>query len=441
MGELIYSFASIASRCRNGVTSLKGMRLLADTLHPHGVPITWLVSPESARAAEAELTHWHHEHGDDVALAPPELSLTPADTKPDYRERVARLGRYREEIKKILPWTECIVGSGHTDPEIVRMCREVGIEGLWGLCWEQIDVDDITDRGCPWGSYYMHPEDRLRPAEGRSVLSFEWTARDLLKAFHSGHASLYSTDPNDVARSSLCSWEDIDYWKGLADNYIRNKRYNDHVFMVQQQESHETEIGEGWRCYTEEDIRESLVMMDLFIRHIKPHVVMKTLPEALRLYQECYDSTPSSYMLWEDTPAPRPNLDYNWNRCVGPWPKTFLYYDRDVQMVFVDGQVHPTCIRNYHRPWRYGEYYAEPQIPRAKLVRETRFSWRREVEISVTSPREMPYGMVLWKDYSLYQIGAAPGLVEGKMLPHELLFLRYNLKEGENRFTIELEGK
>lgn len=110
-------------------------------------------------------------------------------------------------------------------------------------------------------------------------------------------------------------------------------------------------------------------------------------------------------------------------------------------MMFVDGKVEPICVRNYHRPWRYGEYYAEPEIPRVQLVRETRFTWRRELEISITASKALPYGVALWKDYSLYQIGEAPGLLEGKILPHELLFLRYNLEEGENRFCIELLGK
>jgi hypothetical protein len=146
-------------------------------------------------------------------------------------------------------------------------------------------------------------------------------------------------------------------------------------------------------------------------------------------------------MLWDDIPTSPPNPDYVWNMCTGPWPRTFLYYDQGAQMVFIQGQVAPVCIRNYARPWAEGEYYAEPRIPRPMLVRDTRFKWRREIEISVTSPTAMPYGMALWNDYSLYQLGNAPGLVEGKILPRELLFLRYDLEAGENRFFVELTGK
>ena len=87
MGALIYSFASIASRYRNGKTALTGMTRLAETLHPHGVPITWLVSPDSARIAAKELTQWYETFGDDVAIAPPELSLSVVDPSPCLREK------------------------------------------------------------------------------------------------------------------------------------------------------------------------------------------------------------------------------------------------------------------------------------------------------------------------------------------------------------------
>jgi len=110
-------------------------------------------------------------------------------------------------------------------------------------------------------------------------------------------------------------------------------------------------------------------------------------------------------------------------------------------MMFVDGRVQPVCIRNYARPWDTTAYYSEPVIPVVRLVHNTQYGWRREVEILVDSPSPMPYGVVFWGDYSLYQIGDAPGLVEGKILPRELLFLRYELNAGENRFQVRLQGK
>ena len=168
---------------------------------------------------------------------------------------------------------------------------------------------------------------------------------------------------------------------------------------------------------------------------------MMTLPEAAKLYREHYEHTASSYMLWQDSPTLPYNADYAWSTPCGPWPKTFLYYDRGAQMMFIQGKVEPVCIRNYARPWRSGEYFCEPDIPYARLVHDTRFNWSREIEIVVNSPVSMPYGLALWNDYALYQIDEAPGLIEGKMMPRELLFLRYELGPGENRFRIKLQGK
>ena len=109
--------------------------------------------------------------------------------------------------------------------------------------------------------------------------------------------------------------------------------------------------------------------------------------------------------------------------------------------MFVEGKVEPVCIRNYGRPYAYGEFFAEPGIPRTRLVHDTRYGWSRDIEVIVKAPRPMPYGLALWGDYALYQIAEAPDLIEGKMMSRELLFLRYDLVQGENRLCIRLQGK
>jgi len=434
--NLIYMFAALAARITQGVAPLVGMRRLADLLHPHGVKITWHVSADSARIAKDDLTRWHEEAGDEVAVAVPE----PLTGKREEKKK--KLAAERDAIQKALPWADLsIAAGGHQDPEMVGILDELGFIGLWGFCWEQIEVDRITDRGCPWGFYYIDPKQRLRPAPGRGVIGMEWTARDLLKSFHSGNPCLYSTDPNDVARGGICSWEDIDYWKGMADNYLRNTRYNEYVFFLQHQEAHETECNEHFHCYTEEDIREANIMTEELVKHLKGSVQMMTLQEAAALYRERYEKTESSYMLWEDTPVRRPNPDYSWSTAWGPWPKTFLFFDRSAQMMFVEGKVEPVCIRNYSRELVPDEYFREASIPRVRLVANTRYHWDREIELKVVSPRDMPFGMALWEDFSLYQVADAPGLVEGKILSRELLFLRYDLRKGDNAFKVKLRGK
>ncbi len=437
MSELIYTFASLAARTAQGQTCLDGMRALAAILHPRGVPITWIVSPESADIAKETLTEWHLAHGDEAAVELPALEGTYSEKK-DYIE--AR----RERVRAAVPWAELSVAGGvHCDPDIVTLLEQTGFEGIWGFCWEQIEVDDITDRGCPWGFYFMHPEDRLCPAAQRSVAAVPWLSHDLLKTYHCGLAPVYTNDPNDVARAGICSWEDTAYWDAFADNYHRNTRYNESVFLLQHQEAHEMECNARNHCYTPEDIQEAGIMLGRHVDYLlrKPGVRVMSLPDAVRQYRSSHSKTPASYMLWEDAPVRRPNPDYTWNTGVGPWPKTFLYYDCGAQMVFVDGQVQPVCIRNYANPWNNEDFYRERSVPRPRLVRNTQFTWRREIEFTIESPKAMPYGLALWGDYSLYQIGDAPGLLEGKILPRELLFLRYDLQPGENRFLVSLEGK
>lgn len=437
MSELIYTFASLAARTADGKTCLDGMRALADIMHPRGVPVTWIVSPESAAIAADILTAWHIAHGDEVAVELPVLEGSYAEKEQFLKDR-------RAKVRQALPWAEAaIAGNVHCDPDIVKLLEAAGFEGVWGFCWEQIVVDDITDRGCPWGFFYMDPADRLKPAAHRSVVAVPWLSHDLLKTYHCGNAPVYTNDPNDVARASICAWEDTAYWDAFADNYHRNTRYNDAVFLLQHQEAHEMECNGRNHCYTSEDIREAAILMARHVDHLlaKPNVRVLSLPDAVRHYRTLNERTAPSFMLWQDTPTRRPNPDYTWNTCIGPWPRTFLYYDCGAQMMFIDGQVQPACIRNYAKSWDDKDYCREMHVPRPRLIRNTQYVWRREIEISVTSEKAMPYGFALWGDYSLYQIGEARGLVAGKILPRELLFLRYDLQPGENRFTVSLEGK
>lgn len=383
------------------------------------------------------MTQWHDVYGDEVAVDLPPLEGT-------YDEKLALITDLRNRVREALPWAEATVAGGvHCDADIVKLTEAAGFEGVWGFCWEQIEVDDITDRGCPWGFYFMDRDDRLRPATERSVVAVPWLSHDLLKTYHCGWAPLYNNDPNDMARSGVCSWEDAPYWDAFLDQYHRNTRYNETVFLLQHQEAHEMEANDRNHCYTEEDVREAAIMLEGHVDHLlrKPRVRVMSLPNAVRHYRAINAATAPSYMLWEDTPSPRPNPNYAWDVSPGPWPKTFLYYDCGAQMMFIDGQVRPVCIRNYGKAWDGVDYYRETHVPRPKLVHDTRFTWRREIEITVESPTAMPYGMALWGDYSLYQIGKAPGLVAGKILPRELLFLRYELQPGLNRFVVALEGK
>ncbi len=438
---MLFTFASTAARIEGDLTPLRGMGRLADVLHPHGVRITWLVSQASAEACANQLTGWHERFGDDVALAPAGMTGT-AD------ERAEAATAARTALRKRLPWTNADTAhGGHQDHATIQALEKAGFVGVFGLCWEQIEVDEITDRGCPWGFYYMDPEVRTAPSKSeRGILGMEWTARDLLKAFHSGNPCIYSTDVNDVSRAGVCSWRDIDYLRGMFDNYHANLRFNDLVLYQVHQEAHEMDATFG--CYSEEDVAEAEAMLDELAAYVVAHPSVRTatLSEAAAQYRERYDRTASSSMLWTDTPTPAYNLDYGRGTPRGPWPKTFLYYDTDCQMMFIDGKFEPVCVRNYRQRETSGaeamaSYFEEPQIPRVRLRSHARTSYGMDLHMTVEAPKAMPFGITIWEDLGPYLLDVAPGLIDHKLISQELLFLRYDVEAGSTEIEIHFKRK
>ncbi|MBK7497076.1 MAG: hypothetical protein IPI28_17390 [Candidatus Omnitrophica bacterium] len=446
MGRLIYMFTSLAERIVDNQPPLIGMERLADILHDYEVPITWLVSPESAAMCKKQLKEWDGKFGDEVAMTLPTnasgdsnsraLHLAGAKSKKDLL--AARL----LNLKKTLPWAEIsIAAGGHTDPEVAEILEDLGFQGLWGYCLEQIDVDDISDRGCPWGFFYIDPKQRLRPKrDGRGLVGMEWTARDLGKSIFSGNPTIYSTDPNDVARAGICRPEDPEYWFSLMDRYASNTLLNDFVFMVQHQEAHEMQAS-PFNCYSKEDIREASLLLEMFVSHFASQIDALTLSEGVDLYKSMYAKTAPSFMYWEDIPCPLPNPDYSWNTPVGPWPNAFMMYDSKAMMVFREGQISPFMLRNYSLDLTKHAYFNEPVIPAPCLVSDTRYHWKRDIQIQVNSPRKMPYGLALWGDYSLYRVPETPQIKDSRIIPGKLLFVRIDLDQGENRIDIRLQGK
>lgn len=453
MSELIFTFASMATRIENGLTPLKGMERLAEVLHPHGVKITWLISPAGAELMRDRLTAWHEQYGDDVAVAPEGLrrdhtGFDLGAMKGGGEEMIAAAKATRDKVREILPWTRADVAHGpHQDHVAIQALDKAGYAGLWGFCFEQIEVDGITDRGIPWGFYRLDPRSRTAPNAGPGgLVGMEWTARDLLKSYHSGNPTVWSTDVNDAARSGLCRWRDVDYLEQMFDEYYRNLYWNDLVVYQVHQEAHE--MMPEFKCYSEEDCVEAMEMLDELALHIMAHdrVTPMTLSDAAARYTERNETTTPSYMLWNDIPVGEYNDDYSRGTPRGPWPKTFLYYDTECQMMFVDGGFEPRTIRNYHLRDRdtgnpVQPYYSEPIIPRVRLKQHDRTPYGMDLRFEVESPRAMPMGATFWEDFGPYLYDGGEGIIDHKLISGELLFLRMNVKEGKQDYCVRLRRK
>lgn len=440
MGKLIYTFASLAytvdAPWGKGIPR-EGIQRLANIVHKHGIPVTWLMDSGSGKAMQSHINEWHEKYGDDVGIVWNHSLAIPTALNNGPSKRRA--------LRELFPWSEVtLAASGHRTNQVLADVKKEGMKGLWGSCWEQVEIDGMTDRGAPWGFFYCADDCFKIPArQPGGVISVEWTARDLCKSIHSNTPTVYSSDPDDVGRTGLCTGDDIEYWKGMFDNYVRNTANNQYVFFAQHQESHEMEYGDVCRAYTPVEIDRSEKMLDNFLGYVKSCgnlVQFCTIPEALEIYRQHSDTTVPSVMLCDDVPCRKPPFWYAKGWPNGPWPKTLLYYDVDCQMVFIDGQFQPTILRDYvlRRDADDANFFREPNLPRVYCDTPWEVKEFTEIPFRIPCDRELPFGVTLWYDFKRFHVEGVDGAEAIGPIQDQVLLLRKNLVPGENRILVQL---
>ncbi|MBD5656003.1 MAG: hypothetical protein IAI50_12615 [Candidatus Eremiobacteraeota bacterium] len=208
--------------------SLAGMQNIARVARGYGIPVTWLVGTLNYLRRNAVYYNAKHaEFGDDV-----ELENKPALYAPAHR---------------LLPWYSpavSIEGAGH-ERNIARAMSS-GNDAFWGITWNSHGTDSTSDEGAPWGTYCADVTAYKRPSPSGecSLLAFEWTARDLTRAYfartnRSGYSAeaAFSTDPDDVVeRAGFAPADGAAYVTALVDAYAAAGAHMPLV-MVSQQET------------------------------------------------------------------------------------------------------------------------------------------------------------------------------------------------------------
>jgi hypothetical protein len=439
-GKLIFTFASLAYNIDadwgKGVPAT-GMERIAKVAHKHDIPVTWIINPGSGKIMKNKLNEWHNKYGDDIAFV----------WHDDFEKDGIDFKKTADTLKNLFAWSKVEVFAGKRENEMFLRSKKAGASAIWGSCWEQVGIDGITDRGTPWGFFYASDDNYKLPAlNGDGIVSVEWTSRDLLKSLHAQAPTIYSSDPNDVGRTGLCTGEDISYWKTFFDNYLRNIAHNKFVFFQQQQEAHEMEYGDVCKAYSPEEIDEAEKMLDAFFTYVKSYgdlVEYKTIPEAVQVYKNSFAETEPSVMLFDDAPARKPEFWYaRGYGAFGPWPKTLLYYDKECQLAFIENQLIPVMHRDYvhNREVNDPNYYVANYSPAIKV----RTPWKRNIEITeipieITSDREMPYALSLWYDFNRFKIKKIDGAKYFGPVENQVLLLRLNLEKGVNKILVQLD--
>lgn len=434
--RLIYTFVSYAASFGERGVPLEGVGRIAKLAHRQRMPVTWIVDGRSIELLQDDIARWHERYGDSVVLACPAYA--------DEAELRSKLEREWAALAQAFPWVSSkVLATGYITNALVRTIEELDFTGLWGYCWQQSWWDGISHRGVPWGMWYADPAGYKLPS-GRRIVAAEWTARDLNLALHTDDAVYYSSDPNDVLRAGLCAGDNIDYWAKLFGDYMRNTANNEYVFFVQQQEAHEMDASASFSFCSEADIDATADMLSLFFTHIAAYpIVRMNLPDAVELYRSRYASTAPSYMLADDCDI-RPELNaYTMLRGgipQGPWPLTFLYYDAECQLAFIQGKSGPHLLRSYVGKTDMDEEFKET-VPDVFVRHFTRDGRTIEIEYAIEHSRALPFGLAYWDDLAGYAIAQCEGVIEAVIVQERLAFMRLNLDGRAKTVKLKLERK
>jgi hypothetical protein len=435
--HLIYTFVSYASHYDTPWgrgTAVEGVERTAAIAHQYGIPVTWIVNSGSIPVLGDRIREWHEAYGDDVILQCPFLIEEAGMSKAELKRLLTDSWRLVEEA---FPWVKTkVVGRGKIYNEVIEVLEELGVQGIWGYCWEQVWWDGITHKGVPWGSWYVDSSRYKVPHPGKGkVVACEWTARDLHLSYHTGSPCVYSTDPNDVLRAGLCTGTDIEYWKMLFADYLRNTAHNEQVFFLQQQEAHEMEFTDRFQVFPAADVEACAGMLNLFFAHITGFpITITTLPKAVELYHARNEATAPSYMLVQDKPMRPETNGYTMTLgglAAGPWPETFLYYDRECQLAFAAGECKPRLVRNYIGQWDMSSEFEE-RVPPIFVMDYRKTGDTIEIVYEIGHWKPIPFGLAYWDDLAGYEVQACTGEAEAKLIQDKLAFLRFNLT-GEKR--------
>lgn len=444
--RLIYTFVSYAAYYDTSWgrgTAMEGIERTAELAHRYGVPVTWIVNAGSVPVLAGRIRAWHETYGDDVILQTPFFVEDAGMSKEKWKRAVERDWNV---VAEAFPWAATkVAGRGKIYNETIEALEELGFEGMWGYCWEQVWWDGITHKGIPWGSWYVDGRRFKAPHRGEGrIVAFEWTARDLHAALHSRSPVIYSTDPDDVYRAGLCTSKNIDYWKHVFHDYLANTDHNEQVFFLQQQEGHEMEHSDRFAVFSPEQVEANAGMLDRFFAYITQFpITLTTVPNAAALYKKRNRVTAPSYMLVRDSGV-RPDINaYTMalgGAGFGPWPDTFLYYDRDCQMAFVYGECKPHLLRSYVGQGNMDDEFALDS-PQVFVTQYEKSACRIELTYEIGHWRPMPFGLVYWDDLAGFEASSPTAGVELKTIKGELAFLRFDLRGEPTTVKLVLERR
>jgi hypothetical protein len=465
-----------------------GMKIMADLAHKYGHPVTWYLKPDLAEYAKKDLQEWHHKYGDEVAWFAEHWN-----PKQPLEEEIAQL-------QKVVTWQKVrAVGDINYNRKKVEFFEKVGMESIWGRCWDQSAADGISDRGCPWGFYYLNPDCyRVPNPSTNGLVSVEWVNRDLNLVFRTAWSEFFSFVSYDTILSGVLLPGRCEYWFNLVDEYRRQTKYNKYVPVITMHEFNLYSKDQNKKEYNHYTRLSPLVFDELYEYLKLQKVTVLPVSASVDKFKKAHpEKTPPTYAFFDNLSRvpivkdrvqkipgfsiplrhikleterfkeSRIGAKYNgyypvqWAKdgFTYPYfhptgkrfedqPPVFIYYDDNGHLFFDPGNPKPIRVTSYlnlPKPMppivpEYSYWFdTDKEIPTAEIIADKKQD-ALIVKVVVTADKEFPYGVMLWGDYTGYKVpDTAP--YGTKVIETQGLFIPLVLKAGVNRFEFRFPNK
>ncbi len=363
--------------------SLSGMLALERTASRYSIPMTWMLGDLWWIGLADYYNRFHAANGDDVEA-----------------EYFASL---HDRMRAAMPWyvpTVSVAGAG--EERDLSRASAFGERAFWGIAWNSHGVDGTADRGAPWGTYCADPQSYKRPDPHASCpeVAFEWTARDLTRAYLSGREDWFSTDPDDLQRAGMSVNAAKRYVRQVIDAYAAAGQTQPLVVVTQQESGEETNPG------------DDAIVDALFGRAAADNLRRQTLRDAAR-DARAFASSPRAvaFPSLPATPAvPSPVLGGD-----SLYPATIDYHDRTAGMTFLAGHTFPSRMFRYaaQTQSRFDRPMAPvPASEMPRLVAARVLAGR--IVLTIAAPKATPFALAFWTDAARLRVSGRPAIAAGR---------------------------
>jgi hypothetical protein len=388
------------------VISVAGTSSIERTARAHHVPVSWMVGDVRHMAYAADYNAFHAANGDD-AQGESYVNLHDA---------------MRAELPWYVPSVSVLAGG---EERHIQRALSFGERAFWGITWNSRGTDGTSDYGAPWGTYCadVRSYKRPQPDGGCALLAFEWTARDLTRAYLSGREAAFSTDPDDLQqRAGFTPKSAAAYARKLVDAYAAAGETQPIVMIAQQESADETNPG------------DSVVLNALFDRAVRDGMKLQTLAQAAS-DARAFSAAPRAVAFPYIPGGTEVASDLLGGDTL--YPATVDYHDTRAGMTFLSGHTLPS------RVFRYSDYPVSrfdrplPEVPARELPSllgaRVANGW---LELRFRSPQTIRFGAAIWSDPRRLNLSGAGTIAAGRAAA----VLIFDLKKGTNVVRYRCDG-